>query len=122
MMMSQQRLMHHFLLCLLNSYRRTDTSTIGNVDPFDRLPSSKAYEMVYDLRLTEKQLEENGFPRKGEGKGRAIISNRKSSKPTKETERYCCRCGDLFSLAIYDKDCVDTCNYHPKTACYKRGK
>lgn len=95
----------------------------GSSEPFDKLPSDKAFEMIYALRLTEEQLVANGFPRPGNRAGVAVIQN--TGKPIRilnETERYCGRCGKLFSLLMYEETYVDQCNYHPKGTGFKRGK
>uniref|UniRef100_A0A0K8WCF2 RNA exonuclease 1 n=1 Tax=Bactrocera latifrons TaxID=174628 RepID=A0A0K8WCF2_BACLA len=98
---------------------RSDASD-GN-EPFDKLPGDKAYDMVYELRLTEEQLTTNGFPRPGNGPGIAIITSTRPSRRPNVDERYCSRCGKVFNLKIYDEICVDECNYHPKSAGYRRG-
>lgn len=98
---------------------RSDASD-GN-EPFDKLPGDKAYDMVYELRLTEEQLTSNGFPRPGNGPGIAIITSTRPSRRPNVDERYCSRCGKVFNLKIYDEICVDECNYHPKSAGYRRG-
>ncbi|XP_011181014.1 RNA exonuclease 1 homolog [Zeugodacus cucurbitae] len=98
---------------------RSDASD-GN-EPFDKLPGDKAYKMVYELRLTEAQLTSNGFPRPGNGPGNAVITSTRPSRRPNAAERYCSRCGKVFNLKIYDEICVDDCNYHPKSAGYRRG-
>ncbi|XP_017472534.1 PREDICTED: RNA exonuclease 1 homolog [Rhagoletis zephyria] len=98
---------------------RSDASD-GN-EPFDKLPGDKAYDIVYELCLTEEQLISNGFPRPGKGPGVAIIMNSKPSRRPNADERYCSRCGKVFNSKIYDEVCVDECNYHPKSAGYRRG-
>lgn len=78
--------------------------------------------MIYELRLTEEQLEQNGFPRPGKKTGTAIIQRNKPMRRPNDTERYCSRCGKIFNTSCYDEVCVDECNYHPKGAGYKRGE
>ncbi|EDW16809.1 RNA exonuclease 1 homolog [Drosophila mojavensis] len=90
-------------------------------EPFDTLSAEKAYEMVYDLRLTDEQLVENGFPRPGKVRGTAVIRSCRPNRRPNETERYCTRCGKVFNLSIYDTKCTDMCNYHPKSTGYRRG-
>ncbi|XP_067617441.1 RNA exonuclease 1 homolog [Eurosta solidaginis] len=90
-------------------------------EPFDKLPGNKAYDMVYELCLTEEQLISNGYPRPGKAPGNAIISSTRPSRRPNADERYCSRCGKMFSMSIYDEECVDECNYHPKNAGYRRG-
>lgn len=100
---------------------RKNDATAGG-EPFDKLPSDKAFEMVYDLRLTEEQLVANGFPRPGNKPGTAIIQCTKPMRRPNDTERYCSRCGKVFNLQMYDEVCVDECNYHPKSTGYRRGR
>ncbi|TMW47644.1 hypothetical protein DOY81_007280 [Sarcophaga bullata] len=98
---------------------KTDASAGG--EPFDKLPGEKAFEMVYDLRLTEEQLVANGFPRPGKRPGTAVIQCTKPMRRPNDTERYCSRCGKVFNLQMYDEVCIDECNYHPKSTGYRRG-
>lgn len=77
--------------------------------------------MVYDLRLTDEQLVENGYPRPGPGRGTAVIRSCRPNRRPNETERYCTRCGKVFNLNIYETKCTDMCNYHPKSTGYRRG-
>ncbi|XP_055905651.1 RNA exonuclease 1 homolog isoform X2 [Eupeodes corollae] len=91
-------------------------------EPFDRLPGDKAYDMIYELRLTEEQLVSNGYPRPGLLNGSAIISNTRTQiRRHNENERYCRRCSKVFDLSMYDSPAVDECNYHPKSTGYRRG-
>lgn len=99
---------------------KKDSSSGG--EPFDRLPGDKAYDMIYELRLTEEQLVSNGYPRPGFIKGSAIISNTRTQiRPNNENERYCLRCSKVFDLSMYDSPAIDECNYHPKSTGYRRG-
>lgn len=98
---------------------KNDSSMGG--EPFDKLPSDKAYNMVYDLRLQEEQLVANGFPRPGKRPGTAIMQCTRPNRRPNDTERYCSRCGKVFNLEMYDDVCVDECNYHPKGTGYRRG-
>lgn len=100
-------------------YSKNDASAGG--EPFDKLSSDKAYDMVYDLRLTEEQLVANGYPRTGKKPGTAKIQCTKPMRRPNDTERYCGRCGKVFNLQMYDEVCVDECNYHPKGTGYRRG-
>ncbi|EDV91027.1 RNA exonuclease 1 homolog [Drosophila grimshawi] len=93
----------------------------STAEPFDSLCAEKAYEMVYDLHLTDEQLVENGYPRPGPGRGTAVIRACRPNRRPNETERYCTRCGKVFNLSIYDTKCVDMCNYHAKSTGYRRG-
>lgn len=77
--------------------------------------------MVYDLRLTDEQLVENGYPRPGPGRGTAVIRACRPNRRPNETERYCSRCGKVFNLSIYEETHTDMCNYHPKSTGYRRG-
>lgn len=113
-------LLDQIMFCLFNQYRKTDAAT--GSEPFDKLSSEKAYQMVFELRLTEELLVSNGFPRPGKRPGTAIIQNTKPTRKPNDTERYCIRCGKVFNLSMYDQICVDECNYHPKSTGYKRGK
>ncbi|XP_017035151.1 RNA exonuclease 1 homolog [Drosophila kikkawai] len=93
----------------------------GSGEPFDALDPQKAYEMVFDLRLTDEQLVENGYPRPGAKRGSAVIRACRPNRRPNESERYCSRCGKVFSLDIYDRHGADMCNYHPKSTGYRRG-
>lgn len=119
-MTKNEHLMRHILFCLINRYRKTDT-TIGG-EPFDKLPGDKAYEMIYELRLKDEQLISNGYPRAGKRAGSAVITNWKPMRRPNDTERYCSRCSKVFNMSMYDEVCVDECNYHPKSTGYRRGK
>uniref|UniRef100_A0A1A9WIF3 EloA-BP1 domain-containing protein n=1 Tax=Glossina brevipalpis TaxID=37001 RepID=A0A1A9WIF3_9MUSC len=76
-------------------------------EPFDKLSSQKAYQMVHELRLTEELLISNGFPRPGKRPGTAIIQSTKPMRRPNDTERYCSRCGKVFNLTMYEQICVD---------------
>ncbi|XP_020799645.1 RNA exonuclease 1 homolog [Drosophila serrata] len=93
----------------------------GSGEPFDALNPQKAYEMVFNLRLTDEQLVENGYPRPGAKRGSAVIRASRPNRRPNESERYCSRCGKVFSLNIYDRHGADMCNYHPKSTGYRRG-
>lgn len=96
-------------------------SSLGNGEPFDALDAEKAYKMVFDLRLTEEQLVENGYPRPGDKRGSAVIRACRPNRRPNQKERYCSRCGKVFSLDIYEHQSFDMCNYHPKSTGYRRG-
>lgn len=87
----------------------------------DNAPSTVAYKMIYDCILTEEQLRSNGFPRATDTPGKAKIHTPKPSRPPNEEERYCSRCSKVFNLEIYEETAVDSCNYHTKSTCYRRG-
>ncbi|KAH8251692.1 hypothetical protein KR038_004732 [Drosophila bunnanda] len=93
----------------------------GSGEQFDALDPQKAYKMVFDLRLTDEQLVENGYPRPGAKRGSAVIRACRPNRRPNESERYCSRCGKVFSLDIYDRHGADMCNYHPKSTGYRRG-
>jgi len=76
---------------------------LGNGEPFDALDAEKAYKMVFDLRLTEEQLVENGYPRPGDKRGSAVIRACRPNRRPNQKERYCSRCGKVFSLDIYER-------------------
>lgn len=78
--------------------------------------------MIAELCLTDDQLRDNGYPRCGGKSGVAtIFNNRIKATPINENERYCRRCGSVFNFSEYDEDCVDRCNYHPKSPGFRRG-
>lgn len=87
----------------------------------DNAPSTMAYKMIYDCILTEEQLRSNGFPRGTDTPGKAKIHTPKPSRPPNEEERYCSRCSKVFNLDTYEETAVDSCNYHAKSTCYRRG-
>ncbi|XP_037731980.1 RNA exonuclease 1 homolog [Drosophila subpulchrella] len=101
--------------------KKEKLGSVGNGEPFDALDAEKAYEMVYDLRLTDEQLVENGYPRPGEKRGSAVIRACRPNRRPNQSERYCSRCGKVFSLDIYEHPGSDMCNYHPKSTGYRRG-
>ncbi|KAM8703365.1 hypothetical protein ACLKA7_008052 [Drosophila subpalustris] len=101
--------------------KKDKLSSTATGEPFDSLCGEKAYEMVYDLRLTDEQLVDNGYPRPGPGRGTAVIRACRPNRRPNETERYCTRCGKVFNLDIYETKCTDMCNYHPKSTGYRRG-
>lgn len=87
----------------------------------DNAPSTVAYKMIYECILTEEQLQANGFPRSTDTPGKAKIHTPKPSRPPNEEERYCSRCSKVFNLETYEEPAVDSCNYHAKSTCYRRG-
>nr|XP_029719003.1 RNA exonuclease 1 homolog [Aedes albopictus] len=87
----------------------------------DNAPSTVAYKMIYECILTEEQLQANGFPRPTDTPGKAKIYTAKPSRPPNEEERYCSRCSKVFNLETYEEPAVDSCNYHAKSTCYRRG-
>uniref|UniRef100_A0A8W7PP55 C3H1-type domain-containing protein n=1 Tax=Anopheles coluzzii TaxID=1518534 RepID=A0A8W7PP55_ANOCL len=87
----------------------------------DNAPSTVAYKMIHECKLTEEQMRANGFPRATEVAGKAKIFTPKPSRPPNENERYCSRCSKVYNLETYDEPQVDACNYHPKSTCYRRG-
>ncbi|BFF92462.1 RNA exonuclease 1 homolog [Drosophila madeirensis] len=101
--------------------KKDKLTSMGNGEPFDALDVVKAYEMVFDLRLTDEQLVENGYPRPGTKRGTAVIRACRPNRRPNETERYCSRCGKVFNLNIYESRGTDMCNYHPKSTGYRRG-
>ncbi|XP_017005894.2 RNA exonuclease 1 homolog [Drosophila takahashii] len=101
--------------------KKEKLGSLANGEPFDALDAEKAYEMVFDLRLTDEQLVENGYPRPGEKRGTAVIRACRPNRRPNQSERYCSRCGKVFSLDIYEHQGFDMCNYHPKSTGYRRG-
>uniref|UniRef100_A0A1Q3F1A5 Putative rna exonuclease 1 n=1 Tax=Culex tarsalis TaxID=7177 RepID=A0A1Q3F1A5_CULTA len=87
----------------------------------DTAPSTVAYKMIFECILTEEQLQFNGFPRATDTPGKAKIFKPKPSRPPNEEERYCSRCSKVFNLESYEEPAVDSCNYHAKSTCYRRG-
>lgn len=89
----------------------------------DNCSSSQAFNLFNECILTEKQLRENGFPRAGESKGRAVMYVPKKSKPQngKEGDFYCARCHKVFNVEIFDERQVDLCNFHLKRSGFRRG-
>lgn len=78
--------------------------------------------MIAELCLNDEQLKENGYPRSGNKPGMAAIFKAQKATPNNQNERYCRRCGKLFNFDHYDDECVDQCNYHPKSPGFRRGK
>lgn len=78
--------------------------------------------MIAELCMTDVQLRDNGYPRCGAKPGVAtIFNNRIKATPINENERYCRRCGNVFNFSEYDEECIDRCNYHPKSPGFRRG-
>lgn len=94
----------------------------GSTNVVDVIASSKAYNLIAELILSEDLLKNNGYPRPGAKPGQAIISTSQKATPNNENDRYCRRCGKTFTLDHYDDECVDQCNYHPKSPGFRRGK
>lgn len=78
--------------------------------------------MIAELQLTEELLRVNGYPRPGKKPGMATIYKSQTAPPSNENDRYCRRCGKVFKLTHFDDECVDECNYHPKSPGFRRGK
>lgn len=82
--------------------------------------------MIAELCMNEEQLKENGYPRSGTKPGVATIDGamhkKRSATPANAEQRYCRRCGQVFNLNEFDDDCIDRCNYHPKSPGFRRGK
>lgn len=92
---------------------------IGN---FDIMPGEKAYKLVLDCIATEEQLQTYGFPRPSTKPGKAkMYTTKPLLPPNRENERYCARCAKVFNLDKFDDICIDECNYHPKSAGFRRG-
>lgn len=79
--------------------------------------------MVFDIRLTDDQLHDNGFPRPADRPGWAQIHrDRAKARPNNAEDRYCARCGTVFNVSHFDDDSVrDACNYHAKSPGFLRG-
>ncbi|KAJ6637931.1 RNA exonuclease 1 like [Pseudolycoriella hygida] len=103
----------------VNKKLKADASGSKNI--IDTVSGEKAFEMIYDVRMTEEQLRENGYPRSGSKNGMAKIYKTPPATPNSLTDRYCRRCGKIFSLEHYDEKAVDECNYHPKSPGFRRG-
>lgn len=101
-------------------FRKADASGSKNI--IDALSGEKAFEMIYDVRMTEEQMRENGYPRPGAKNGMAKIYKAPPAAPNSTTDRYCRRCGKVFSIEHYDEKAVDECNYHPKSPGFRRGE
>lgn len=85
--------------------------------------SSQAYNLFHDCIMSEKQLQDNGYPRTSDFKGKAQLFVPKKAKPLngKEGDFYCARCHKVFNVEIYDEPQSDLCNYHLKRSGYRRG-
>lgn len=104
---------------LFHIHRRLDCSNPKAA--FDALPGSKAYELCFTIVASEEQLVSNGFPRSSKTPGKAVIQCQRPNRRPNSTQRYCCRCGKVFDLDMYDRPASDECNYHPKSTGYNRG-
>lgn len=89
----------------------------------DNCSSSQAFNLFNECILSEKQLQENGFPRPTESRGRAQMFVAKKAKPQngKEGDFYCARCHKVFNVEIYDEPQKDLCNFHLKRSGQRRG-
>lgn len=86
------------------------------------MPGEKAYKLVLDCIATEEQLRAYGFPRPSSKPGKAkMYTTKPLLPPNRENERYCARCAKVFNLDKFDDICIDECNYHPKSAGFRRG-
>ncbi|XP_058062359.1 RNA exonuclease 1 homolog [Anopheles bellator] len=103
----------------VNKKLKTDVRTSAYT--IDNAPATIAYKMIHECMLTEEQLRSNGFPRATDVPGKAKMYTTKPSRPPNDNERYCSRCAKVFNLELYDEPQVDTCIYHPKSTCYRRG-
>lgn len=111
--------MVHNISWSVNKKLKTEVKTSAYT--IDNAPSTVAYKMIHECKLTEEQMRANGFPRATEVAGKAKIFTPKPSRPPNENERYCSRCSKVYNLETYDEPQVDACNYHPKSTCYRRG-
>lgn len=92
------------------------------------MASAEAFNWIYDLRLTDQQLEINEFPRVGPLPGTAKIF-KKNVPPLPAAAaniRKCFRCGTNFALDHYDDQYTaaggaDQCQYHFYRAEYRKG-
>ncbi|XP_052868702.1 RNA exonuclease 1 homolog [Anopheles cruzii] len=103
----------------VNKKLKTDVKTSAYT--IDNAPATVAYKMIHECILTEELLRSNGFPRATDVPGKAKMYTTKPRRPPNENERYCSRCAKVFNLELYDEPQVDTCIYHPKSTCYRRG-
>ncbi|XP_055611580.1 RNA exonuclease 1 homolog [Uranotaenia lowii] len=110
--------MGHNISWSVNKKIKTEAKSTYTID---NASSTDAYKMIYECILTEEQLQANGFPRATDVPGKAKIHTPKPSRPPNEEERYCSRCSKVFNLETYEESAVDTCNYHAKSTCYRRG-
>lgn len=78
--------------------------------------------MIAELCMTDEQLKDNGYPRCGAKSGHAVIHKKQCAQPANPEQRYCRRCGQVFNLDEFDEECIDRCNYHPKSPGFRRGK
>lgn len=103
------------------SNRKSDA--LGSGKSLDTMPGTKAFEMIFEIRLKEEELQNNGYPRsEGAAPGMAKFYTTSAATPNNENDRYCRRCGIVFSLDHFDEDVVDQCNYHFKSSGYRRGE
>lgn len=110
--------MGHNISWSVNKKLKTEVKSVYTID---NAPSTVAYKMIYECILTEAELQANGFPRATDTPGKAKIHTPKPSRPPNEDERYCSRCSVVYNLETYEEPAVDTCNYHSKRTCYRRG-
>lgn len=109
------------MIVFSNYNRKSDA--LGSGKSLDTMPGTKAFEMIFEIRLTEEQLQNNGYPRGvGAAPGMAKFYTTSAATPNNENDRYCRRCGIVFSLDHFDEDVVDQCNYHFKSSGYRRGE
>ncbi|XP_023243298.1 RNA exonuclease 1 homolog isoform X1 [Centruroides sculpturatus] len=82
----------------------------------DDIKGKKLYNLLKPYIMTEKQLEENGFPRLDPANpGKAIITNSYQKKPVcnNPLERTCCRCQTKYRVTVKGKYVKEEeCIYH----------
>lgn len=93
----------------------------------DELKGVKFYNNIARWLMSEKELQENGFPRPhphSKEKGRAIIYTKNTKqKPPKGNIRFCRRCGKEYAVdkkgfPIVKEECI----YHPNNKYRYRGE
>lgn len=84
----------------------------------------EAFQWIYDIRLTDKELLTNGFPRVGQLPGTAKIFRQHPETSSANTKniRNCDRCEKNFNLDQYNQKCIDQCQYHLYRAEFQPGK
>ena len=91
---------------------------------FEKLKGAKLYEFVQRYKMTEEQLDANGYPRAHpdvKGKAVAKVDTRKKISPS-PTERYCARCGVVFLVDKWGYPRVtQKCVYHWGRSARRRG-
>ncbi|KAM8960546.1 LOW QUALITY PROTEIN: RNA exonuclease 1 homolog [Pelodytes ibericus] len=81
----------------------------------DKLTGLNLYNLLKDYLLSDKQLQENGYPQQNPEKpGSALLHNVGTKTIGSDAlRRVCCRCGEVYSVTLQGKHVrKEECTYH----------